>query len=37
LCLQQLEPVRSGLTMALAKVETLILAFNTGEIGPDPM
>jgi hypothetical protein len=23
--------------MALAKVETLILAFNTGEIGPDPI
>jgi hypothetical protein len=33
LCLQQLESVKSFLPMALAKVKTLILAFNTGEVG----
>lgn len=34
LCLQQLEPVKSLLPMALAQAKTLISAFNTGEVGP---
>jgi hypothetical protein len=32
LALQQLRPVMSVLPVALAKIETLILAFNTGEV-----
>ena len=32
LALQQLEPVMSVLPVALAKIKTLILAFNTGEV-----
>ena len=35
LALQQLHPVMSVLPVALAKVKTLLLAFNTGEMGLD--